>query len=313
MEEQRRAENITSVLYPNDNTMQGKELRLRQQYFFVCATIQDILRRFKKVKREWSELPDKVAIQLNDTHPTLGIAELQRVLVDIEGLKWDEACALVRKVYSFTNHTVLPEAMEKWPVSMLSRLLPRHMQIIYDINLFFLQDVEAHFPGDRERLSRMSIIEENPYQQVRMAHLAIVGSHTVNGVAAIHSHLIRTTIFKDFAEFFGEKKFQNKTNGITPRRWLHLANPKLSQLTTDRLGGMEWLTDLSKLSKLKEYVDDPLFQQIWTAIKLDNKKKLAKLIWDTCNVAVDPHALFDIQVKRIHEYKRQFMNILRFV
>ena len=194
VEEQQKAENITSVLYPNDNTMAGKELRLKQQYFFVSATLQDILRRFKKVPRPWSDLPERVAIQLNDTHPSLGIAELQRLLVDEEGLPWDDAWALVQRVYSFTNHTVLPEAMEKWPVGMMAALLPRHMQIIYDLNLFFLQAVERRFPGDRARLARMSIIEEAPVQHVRMAHLAIVGSHTVNGVAAIHSNLIKETV-----------------------------------------------------------------------------------------------------------------------
>lgn len=219
VEEQQRAENITSVLYPNDNTMAGKELRLKQQYFFVTATLQDILRRFKKKSRKWSDLPDKVAIQLNDTHPSLGIVELQRLLVDEEGLEWDEAWSIVTQVYSFTNHTVLPEAMEKWPVDMMKLLLPRHMQIIYDLNLFFLQTVEKRFPGDRQRLARMSILEESTHQQVRMAHLAIIGSHTANGVAKIHSELIKQTIFKDFVEFYGQEKFQNKTNGITPRRY----------------------------------------------------------------------------------------------
>lgn len=218
VEEQQRAEHITSVLYPNDNTMAGKELRLKQQYFFVSATLQDILRRFKKVPRSWSSLPEHVAIQLNDTHPSLGIAELQRILYDEEGLSWDEAWTIVTRVYAFTNHTVLPEAMEKWPVEMMRNLLPRHMQIIYDINLFFLQAVERKFPMDRARLARMSIIEESPFQQVRMAHLAVVGSHTINGVARIHSELIKQTIFRDFVEFYGEAKFQNKTNGITPRR-----------------------------------------------------------------------------------------------
>jgi len=194
VEEQQRAENITSVLYPNDNTTAGKELRLKQQYFFVCATLQDIIRRFKKTQRPWSEFPDQVAIQLNDTHPTLGIPEMMRILVDFERMDWDTAWDITRRVYSFTNHTVLPEAMEKWPVALMQNLLPRHMQIIYDINLFFLQKVEAHFNGDRTVLSRLSIIEEAPYQQVRMAHLAVVGSHTVNGVAAIHSRLIKETV-----------------------------------------------------------------------------------------------------------------------
>lgn len=219
VDEQQRAEHITSVLYPNDNTMAGKELRLKQQYFFVAATLQDILRRFKKVPRPWTALPDHAAIQLNDTHPSLGIAELMRLLVDEEGVPWDQAWTITRRVFSFTNHTVLPEAMEKWPVDMMTSLLPRHMQIIYDINLLFLQAVERKFPGDRARLARISIIEECPFQQVRMAHLAVVGSHCVNGVAKIHSELIKETIFKDFVDFFGVDHFQNKTNGITPRRY----------------------------------------------------------------------------------------------
>jgi starch phosphorylase len=225
VEEQQRAEHITSVLYPNDNTMAGKELRLKQQYFFVAATIQDILRRFKKVPRSWSALPDFAAIQLNDTHPSLGIAELMRLLVDVEGVPWDEAWEISRRVFSFTNHTVLPEAMEKWPVDMMTVLLPRHMQIIYDINLFYLQAVERKFPGDRARLARMSIIEEAPFQQVRMAFLAVVGSYCVNGVAKIHSDLIKQTIFKDFVDFYGSEKFQNKTNGITPRRYITFLSP----------------------------------------------------------------------------------------
>lgn len=314
VEQQQRAENITSVLYPNDNTMAGKELRLKQQYFFVCATLQDIVRRFKKSKRPWSQFADQVAIQLNDTHPTLGIPEMMRILVDLEGLEWDEAWEITTRVYAFTNHTVLPEAMEKWPVSMISNLLPRHMQIIYDINLFFLQKVEARFPEDRTRLARMSIIEESPYQQVRMAHLAVIGSHTVNGVAAIHSNLIKTTIFSDFVEFFGDGKFQNKTNGITPRRWLHQANPKLSALISEKLGGEEgkqdWLVKLDRLAELVPLADDPAFQDRWMAIKQHNKMRLAEYIRDHCKVLVNTEALFDVQVKRIHEYKRQFMNIL---
>lgn len=310
VEEQQKAENITSVLYPNDNTMAGKELRLKQQYFFVCATLQDILRRFKKTRRPWSDLPDQVAIQLNDTHPALSIPELMRLLVDEEGLDWDNAWELVTRVYAFTNHTVLPEAMEKWPVSMVSSLLPRHMQIIYDINLFFLQHVEAAFPGDRALLSRLSIIEENPFQQVRMAHLAIIGSHTVNGVAAIHSELIKSTIFKDFVLFYGEAKFQNKTNGITPRRWLHQANPELSALITARLGSDHWLKNLDELSGLKKLVDDASFVADWQRIKLRNKTRLANHIRSQLSIQVNSEALFDVQVKRIHEYKRQFMNIL---
>lgn len=310
VEEQQKAENITSVLYPNDNTMAGKELRLKQQYFFVSATLQDIIRRFKKTRRAWSDFPNQVAIQLNDTHPALSIPELMRIFVDEEGLEWDAAWDIITKVYSFTNHTVLPEAMEKWPVSMLSNLLPRHMQIIYDINLFFLQSVEKKFPGDRNLLSRLSIIEENPFQQVRMAHLAVIGSHTVNGVAAIHSELIKTTIFKDFVVLYGEEKFQNKTNGITPRRWLHQANPELSALITAKLGGDHWLKNLDDLQGLKAFIDDPSFVKRWQEIKLKNKSRLGQHIKNQLGVQVNPEALFDVQVKRIHEYKRQLMNIL---
>lgn len=311
VEQQQRAENITSVLYPNDNNMAGKELRLKQQYFFVCATLQDIIRRFKKTKREWSDFPKQVAIQLNDTHPTLGIPEMMRILVDEELLEWDEAWNIVTRVYSFTNHTILPEAQEKWPVSLLAHLLPRHIQIIYDINLFFLQGVEQAYPEDRSRLSRMSIIEENPHQQVRMAHLAIIGSHQVNGVAAIHSSLIASTIFKDFVEFYGQDKFCNVTNGITPRRWLHVANPLLSDLISSSIGSDKWITDLSLIEPIGSFAFDHQFQKRWMAIKKANKLKLAEYVRDHCaGLIINVDAMFDVQVKRIHEYKRQFMNIL---
>ncbi|GKT59134.1 glycogen phosphorylase [Colletotrichum tofieldiae] len=249
--DQQRAETISAVLYPNDNLERGKELRLKQQYFWCAASLYDIVRRFKKSKRPWREFPDQVAIQLNDTHPTLAIVELQRILVDLEKLEWDEAWNIVTATFGYTNHTVLPEALEKWPVGLVQHLLPRHLQIIYDINLFFLQSVEKMFPNDRDLLGRVSIIEESQPKMVRMAFLAIVGSHKVNGVAELHSDLIKTTIFKDFVNIYGPDKFTNVTNGITPRRWLHQANPRF----------------------------------------------------------VNPAALFDVQVKRIHEYKRQQMNI----
>lgn len=310
VEQQQRAEQITAVLYPSDNTMAGKELRLKQQYFFVSATLQDILRRFKRDSKPWTALPDHVAIQLNDTHPTLGIVELQRMLVDLEGVDWDTAWNITKRVYSFTNHTILPEAMEKWSLQMLQTLLPRHLQIILDINLFFLQAVERRYPNDRTRLARMSIIEEGPQQYVRMAHLAIVGSHHVNGVAAIHSHLLQNIVFKDFVEFYGQERFSNKTNGITPRRWLHQANPKLSELITSTIGNNSWLTDLEQLGGLREFASNDDFIKQWQHIKFSNKERLAQLIADLCNVQVSPYALFDVQVKRIHEYKRQFMNIL---
>ncbi|KAI7829636.1 glycosyl transferase [Gamsiella multidivaricata] len=310
VEDATNAEKITSVLYPNDNTMAGKELRLKQQYFWTAASLHDIVRRFKKSMREWSEFPDQVAIQLNDTHPTLAIVELQRLLVDEEMLSWDDAWDIVTKIFAFTNHTVLPEAMEKWSVPMFEYLLPRHLQIIFDINLFFLQKVEKKFPNDRGLLNRMSIIEEAQPQQIRMAHLAVVGSHKVNGVAALHSNLIKTTIFKDFVDYYGEEKFVNKTNGITPRRWLHQANPQLSAFITETLGSDKWLKELSLLKGLNKKVGDAAFRKKWMAIKRANKVRLAELIKTRCDIEVSPDALFDVQVKRIHEYKRQFMNIL---
>ncbi|KAL5348254.1 Non-essential glycogen phosphorylase [Pseudogymnoascus australis] len=307
--DEQRAETISAVLYPNDNLDRGKELRLKQQYFWVAASLYDIVRRFKKSKRAWKEFPDQVAIQLNDTHPTLAIVELQRILIDLEGLEWDEAWSIVTKTFGYTNHTVLPEALEKWSVPLFQNLLPRHLQIIYDINLLFLQAVERKFPKERELLARVSIIEESTPKMVRMAYLAIVGSHKVNGVAELHSDLIKTTIFKDFVKIFGEDRFTNVTNGITPRRWLHQANPRLSELIASKTGGIGFLKDLTLLNKLEEFVDDKEFKKEWAEIKLANKVRLARHIKDTTGVVVNPHALFDIQVKRIHEYKRQQMNI----
>ncbi|RPA86076.1 glycogen phosphorylase-like protein [Ascobolus immersus RN42] len=309
MSSQQRAETISAVLYPNDNIDSGKELRLKQQYFWVAASLYDIVRRFKKTHRPWSEFPDQVAIQLNDTHPTLAIPELQRILVDIEKLDWDTAWDIVTRVFSYTNHTVLPEALEKWSVPLLQHLLPRHLQIIYDINLFFLQSVEKKFPKDRELLSAVSIIEESQPQCIRMAYLAIIGSHKVNGVAELHSDLIKTTIFKDFVRVFGPDRFTNVTNGITPRRWLHQCNPKLSDHIAHALGGYDFLKDTSLLKGLEKWADDSAFVDEWMDIKLANKVRLARFIKDTTGIAVNPHALFDIQVKRIHEYKRQQMNI----
>ncbi|KAI1253389.1 Non-essential glycogen phosphorylase [Eutypa lata] len=307
--DQQRAETISAVLYPNDNLDRGKELRLKQQYFWVAASLHDIVRRFKKSKRPWSEFPDQVAIQLNDTHPTLAIVELQRIFIDIEGLEWDEAWGYVTKTFGYTNHTVLPEALEKWPVGLMQHLLPRHLQIIFDINLFFLQTVEKKFPDDRDILRRVSIIEESEPKMVRMAYLAIVGSHKVNGVAELHSDLIKTTIFLDFVAIFGGDKFTNVTNGITPRRWLHQANPRLSELIASKTGGYGFLKDLTLLNKLENFVDDKEFRKEWSEIKYANKVRLAKYIKSTLGVTVNPASLFDVQVKRIHEYKRQQLNI----
>ncbi|KAI9696228.1 MAG: Non-essential glycogen phosphorylase [Candelina mexicana] len=307
--DQQRAETISAVLYPNDNLERGKELRLKQQYFWCAASLYDIVRRFKKSKRAWSEFPDQVAIQLNDTHPTLAIVELQRILLDLEGLDWDEAWNIVTKTFGYTNHTVLPEALEKWSVPLFQNLLPRHLQIIYDINMYFLQSVERKFPKDRDMLSRVSIIEESQPKMVRMAYLAVIGSHKVNGVAELHSDLIKTTIFKDFVEIYGPDKFGNVTNGITPRRWLHQANPRLAELIASKLGGYDYLKDLTMLNKLEEYIDDADFKKEFQEIKYANKVRLSKHIKDTTGVSVNPKALFDIQVKRIHEYKRQQLNI----
>ncbi|EDN04785.1 glycogen phosphorylase [Histoplasma mississippiense (nom. inval.)] len=296
--DQQRAETISAVLYPNDSLDRGKELRLKQQYFW----------RFKKTKRAWSEFPDQVAIQLNDTHPTLAIVELQRILIDQEGLEWNAAWTIVSSTFGYTNHTVLPEALEKWSVPLIQTLLPRHLQIIYDINLLFLQMVEKMFPKDRDLLRNVSIIEESQPKMVRMAHLAIIGSHKVNGVAELHSDLIKTTIFKDFVEIYGPDKFTNVTNGITPRRWLHQANPRLSNLIASKLSD-GFLKDLTLLDKLEAYIDDKSFRREWADIKHANKVRLANHIFSTTGIRVDPKALFDIQVKRIHEYKRQQLNI----
>ncbi|GAB1193533.1 Non-essential glycogen phosphorylase [Aspergillus pseudonomiae] len=307
--EQQRAETISAVLYPNDNLERGKELRLKQQYFWCAASLHDIVRRFKKTKRAWGEFPDQIAIQLNDTHPTLAIVELQRILVDLEGLTWDEAWKIVTNTFGYTNHTVLPEALEKWSVPLVQKLLPRHLQIIFDINLFFLQTVEKKFPNDRDLLSRVSIIEESHPKMIRMAHIAIIGSHKVNGVAELHSDLLQTTLFKDFVQIYGPDKFTNVTNGITPRRWLHQANPRLSDLIATKLGGYHFLTDLALLDRLEAFVDDKNFRTEWAEIKTANKIRLAKHIKDATGYSVNPNALFDIQVKRIHEYKRQQLNI----
>lgn len=314
---QQRAESLTACLYPNDNFIQGKELRLKQQYFWCAASLHDIVRRFKKTHRPWSEFPDQVAIQLNDTHPTIGVVELQRILVDLEKLDWHEAWNIVQNTFSYTNHTVMQEALEKWPISLFGRLLPRHLEIIYDINWFFLKDVEKKFPKDMDLLKRISLIEENGERNIRMAFLAIVGSHKVNGVAELHSELIKTSIFKDFVQFYGPSKFTNVTNGITPRRWLKQANPNLAKLISEWTNDPndDYLLDTSKLTQLTQFAENPEFQDKWNDIKLQNKLRLADLIqkvYDGKDIVNREHigeTLFDIQVKRIHEYKRQQMNV----
>ncbi|KAI8330753.1 glycosyl transferase [Chlamydoabsidia padenii] len=311
MAPQNEAACLTAVLYPNDNHPAGKELRLKQEYFYVSASIQDVVHRFKRTAHcAWSEFPNRVAMQLNDTHPSLAIVELQRILVDVEGLPWDDAWAIVQATFGFTNHTVLPEAHECWPVPLMEKVLPRHMQLIYDLNLFFLQDVERQFPGDRDLLNKVSIIEESNPQQVRMAYLSVVGSHTCNGVAALHSDLVKSDLFPHFIRYYGPDRFINITNGITPRRWLYQANPALRDLITDTLQGTKWVADLTQLTQLKQHAEDEQFQKKWMDVKLQNKQRLASWIATNLGINVSPRALFDIQVKRIHEYKRQFLNIL---
>ncbi len=302
------AENLTKVLYPNDSTTQGKELRLRQQYLFVAASVHDILRRFREEGHEWRHLPKYVFIQLNDTHPTLVIPELMRILVDIEGLTWDDAWTYVRACTGYTNHTVLPEALEKWPVPLMERVLPRHMQIIYEINARFLQQIATLYPGDIARLARMSLIDEGGDKSVRMANLCLVGSSAVNGVAALHTEILKKTIFKDFYEIM-PTHFSNKTNGITQRRWLLKANPRLAALITDTIGD-GWVTDLDELAKLKAKVSDTAFLKRFAEIKRANKEILANTIFNTLGFQVSPDAIFDVQVKRLHEYKRQLLLVL---
>ena len=299
------AENLTKVLYPNDNTMQGKELRLRQQYFFVACSLRDILRRFRQTNDSWDALPDKVFIQLNDTHPTLVVPELMRILIDIEGLDWDKAWDLTRRSTGYTNHTILQEALEKWPVPMMERLLPRHLQIIYEINGRFLQEISSLYPGDIKKLQRMSLIDENGERYVRMANLCVVGTSSVNGVAELHTEILKKTLFKDFYELWPEK-FHNVTNGITPRRWLLKANPSLSQLISESIGD-SWITHLDDLKKLEKFSGDANFLAAMAKIKRSNKGQLANWTKKNLGIELNPDAIFDVQVKRLHEYKRQLM------
>jgi len=299
------AENLTKVLYPNDNIFEGKELRLKQEYFFVSCSLQDILRRFKSDGNAWEQFPQKVFVQLNDTHPALVIAELMRLLVDKEGLKWDQAWKLTTSSTGYTNHTILPEAMEKWPVDMMDRLLPRHLQIIYEINGRFLRDVAIAYPFDTDRLARMSIVEEDGGKYIRMAHLAIVGSCSVNGVSRLHTDLLQQRVLRDFAEYY-PSKLNNKTNGITPRRWLLKANPPLSRLISETIG-KGWIVNLDEVRKLEDHAHDPAFRARFRSAKQSNKISLARFIAKTQGIVVSPDSLFDVQVKRIHEYKRQLM------
>ncbi|RKZ70595.1 MAG: glycogen phosphorylase, partial [Candidatus Parabeggiatoa sp. nov. 1] len=311
VEDKNHSENLSKVLYPDDTTQMGRELRLRQEYFFVSASIQDIIRRYTDYHEDIRGLPDKAAIQLNDTHPALAIPELMRLLQDQFHLCWEEAWDITVRIFAYTNHTLLPEALETWPVWLFEKLLPRHLLVIYEINHHFLKEVSYHYPGDMDALQRMSIIGEDGEKHIRMGHLAIVGSHKVNGVAQLHTHLMKTTIFADFEKFY-PSKIINKTNGITPRRWLNEANPKQAQLITQRIG-KDWATDLSHLKKLIPLAEDKAFRAEFRAVKQSNKQELAVFIKKELGIDVNTDSMFDVQVKRIHEYKRQLLNVLHVI
>ncbi len=304
-------QNITRVLYPNDKVFVGQELRLKQEYFLVSASLQDIIRRFKKQTDDWTKLPQKVAIQCNDTHPNLAIPELMRVLLDEVDMEWEKAWDITTKTMAYTNHTLLPEALEKWPVSLMRNLLPRHLNIIYEINKRFMDEIKVRFGDDKYRMSQMSIVGEGEHPVVHMAHLGIVGSHKVNGVAALHSRLLVESMFHDFNELYPDK-FTNKTNGITPRRWLKQCNVKLSSLISESIGD-DWVTELDNLQNLEPFAEDATFKKKFAAIKLENKQRLADYIYETQGIHVNPNSMFDIQIKRIHEYKRQLMAALHVI
>jgi len=306
-----RSETISKVLYPSDDISEGQELRLKQQYFFVAATFQDILRRYRKENETFNDFPNQVAVQLNDTHPAIAIPELMRLLLDFEGLGWELAWDICVKTFAYTNHTLMPEALETWPVDMLGRVLPRHLEIIYEINRRFLEEVAIRYPGNIRKLQEMSIIDEGQVRRVRMANLAIIGSHSVNGVAALHTELLKNFLFSNFHQMY-PNRINSKTNGITPRRWLLKCNPKLAHLIGEKIG-LDWIVDLDKLRGLEPYSQDPDFHRDWQAVKLANKKQLARIIASTCGITVDPNSLFDIHVKRIHEYKRQLLNVLHVI
>jgi len=305
------SENVTKVLYPNDEPLEGKRLRLEQQYFFVSCSLRDLIRILLSGRQGIEEFHEKYAVQLNDTHPSIAVAELMRLLVDEHGLDWDPAWRITREALAYTNHTLLPEALEKWPLGLFGRLLPRHLEIIYEINRRFLDEIEVRYPDDDARLSRLSIIDETGERHVRMANLASVGCHAINGVAALHTDLLKQGVLRDFFDLWPEK-FSNKTNGVTPRRFVALANPGLTELITETIGD-QWLTDLSRLRELEAHADDAGFHDAWRRVKRENKERLARQIQRRTGVAVDPDTLFDIQVKRIHEYKRQHLNVLHVI
>jgi starch phosphorylase len=305
------AETVTRVLYPDDSTVKGQALRFVQEYFLVCCSLADIVARFRQSNAEWQLLPEKVAIQLNDTHPAIAVAELMRILLDEARLGWDEAWDLTVRTLAYTNHTLLPEALEKWPIQFFELVCPRLLEITYEINRRFLADVRQRYPDDEDRMRRMSLIEESPARQVRMANLAIVGTHSTNGVARIHSELLRTRVVADFAGMFPER-FNNKTNGVTPRRWLLLANPELARLITEAIGD-DWIVDLSQLRKLLPLADDADFRDRVLIAKQACKERFASWIKATTGEAIDANTIFDSQIKRIHEYKRQLLNALHIV
>jgi glycogen phosphorylase len=306
------AESVTRVLYPDDSTEAGRGLRFLQQYFLVSCSLQDIVTRVcKRNGVGWSRLPEHVAVQMNDTHPALCVAELMRILLDQAHLSWDEAWAITQRTLAYTNHTLLPEALEKWPVDLFDAVIPRQLEIVYEINRRFLDDVRRRYPGDESRVQRVSMIEEGPARRVRMAHLAVVGSHSTNGVAAIHSDLLRTRVLRDFAELFPER-FNNKTNGVTPRRWLQQANPALARLITEAIGD-DWIADLSQLRRLLPLAQDAGFRASFRAAKRAAKTAFANWLKASANITVDPDSIFDSQIKRIHEYKRQLLNVLHII
>ena len=311
VEDKNDSENLSKVLYPDDTTEMGRELRLKQQYFFVSASLQDMLYRFAKSETPIDNLPDKVAVQLNDTHPSIAVAELMRILVDEHHLEWGRAWGITTRVFAYTNHTLMPEALETWPVPLFERVLPRHLQIVYEINYRFLKDVMHRYPGDPGLWQRMSLIDETRGKRIRMAHLAIVGSHKVNGVAEIHTRLMKETIFADFHRLWPDK-IVNMTNGVTPRRWLNQANPALSALITANIG-KGWLKDLDQLRRLTPLANDAAFRERFVRVKHDNKLRLSHVIAKRLGITVDPDSLFDVQIKRIHEYKRQLLNLLHVI
>jgi starch phosphorylase len=311
VEEKADGETISKVLYPDDRSPEGRELRLKQQYFFTCCSIADILRRYSKNHDTFDDLPNKVAIQLNDTHPAIAVAELMRVLVDQHGLPWDRAWDITRNTVAYTNHTLLPEALETWPREMFGRLLPRHLHIIEEIDRRFRREVQIFAPQDQDRVRRMAIVSDDAPPSIRMAHLAVVGSHSVNGVAALHSELLRTRVLRDFAEVWPQR-FNNKTNGVTPRRWILLANPRLSKAICARIG-QGWITDLDQLETLRDFAEDREFHDELRAIKLANKQDLARVIYERHDLEVSPSSIFDVQIKRLHEYKRQLLNCLHII